>query len=98
MVGVGGRVCVGDWEGDGGGGFTEMKVFALLSFVCLYVYIFLIFDKKGRLPIRNMNPKTLNFQKKTSITHSEFNKKTHFLKVEVGSFSDKIGFSQIIKV
>ena len=64
MVGVGGRVCVGDWEGDGGGGFTEMKVFALLSFLCLYVYIFLIFDKKGRLPIGNMNPKTPNFQKK----------------------------------
>ena len=60
-----GRVCVGDWEGDGGGGdLTEMKVFALLPFLCLYVYIFLIFDKKGRLPIRNMNQKTPNFQKK----------------------------------
>ena len=76
MVGVGGRVCVGDWEGDGRGGFTEIKVFALISLLCPYVYIFFIFYKKGRLPMGNMNLKTPNFQKKTPITHAEFNRKT----------------------
>ena len=76
MVGVGGRVCVGDWEGDGGGGgFTEMKVFALISLLCLSVNIFFFFDKKGRLPIKKMNPKNTRLSKKTTITHKEFNHK-----------------------
>ena len=38
--------------------------FFLYFFSCLYVYIFFIFDKKGRLPFGNMNPKILNLKKK----------------------------------
>ena len=65
-----------DWEGDGrGGGFTEMKVFALLSLLCLYVNIFFFFDKNGRLPIKKMNLKNTRLSKKTPITHKEFNQK-----------------------
>ena len=68
----------GDWEGDGcggGGGVTELKVFALLSFLCLYVNIFFNFDKKGRLPIQKMNPKNTKLSKKRPITHKEFFRK-----------------------
>ena len=76
MVGVRGRVCVGDWEGDGGGGgFTDMKVFALLSFLCLYVHIFSFLTKRVDflLGIRTQNHKTF---RKNLITNSKFNLKT----------------------
>ena len=64
-----------DWEGDGRGGiYRDESLCSLITFMFVCQYLF-FFDKKGRLPIKKMNPKNTRLSKKTPITHKEFNQK-----------------------
>ena len=85
----------GDWAGDGrGGGFPDMKIltFALIS---KRLFLFYFLWKNVSITRQEYEPKNTTLSKKTPITNAEFDQKyPHFLKVEVGIFSDKKSFSQ----
>ena len=72
-VGVGGCGMIGRAM-VGGGIYRDESLCSLITFMFVCQYLF-FFDKKGRLPIKKMNPKNTRLSKKTPITHKEFNQK-----------------------
>ena len=73
---------------------------SLLSYhfyVCMSIS-FSILTKRVDYPFRKWTPKTLNFPKKGRLPIRNFFENPHFLKVEVGFFSDKKSFSQIFQI